>query len=353
MSVGAAIAPSERDIASIRILRLAVGIALALVFSQSVNWSGAFLAPVLVSVILTLPLPAPSLIAGLRFVAVLTGSLLVGLMLVPMLNNQPAAGVLLVLLVLFSCFYYGAKGGSPILTMFLLIGVTVVPAIGSESVDASLAITSGLALAAVVAVLFVWISFALFPDSQVLSRPGPKAQQPPAANIAARSALRSTIIVAPVFLWLLMSSETAAYAIALVKVASMGQQVSMEGTKAAGRDLIMSTLIGGVAAVIIWNLLQIWPVLVIYGLLFLLCGLIIGPHIFSGQSLAQRGPMWSYALLTMMIIIVPAALDPAGGDDAQVRIADRILMFLLATAYAVGAVYIFDRFWPGRTGSKG
>lgn len=168
------------------------------------------------------------------------------------------------------------------------------------------------------------------------------------ADAARRSALRSTAIVVPVLLWLLFTSETASYAVVLLKVATMGQQSELEDTRSAARDLLQSTLVGGVAAVIVWNVLQIWPNLIMYSLLFLLCGLIMGPKIFAGAGLAPRGSMWSYGLLTMMVIIAPAAMDTPGGDAAGARFSDRIVMFALATLYAVAAVYVFDRFWPDR-----
>ena len=59
--------------------------------------------------------------------------------------------------------------------------------------------------------------------------------------------------------------------------------------------------------------------------------------------------MWSYGLLTMMVIVMPGAMDSAGGDAAGARFSDRIVMFVLATLYAVVAVYVFDRFWPEKS----
>ena len=53
-------APDEKrmSIASVRILRMALGTALSMLFSQIVNWPLSFVAPVLTMFILSLPLPA-------------------------------------------------------------------------------------------------------------------------------------------------------------------------------------------------------------------------------------------------------------------------------------------------------
>jgi hypothetical protein len=337
------------DLASTRTLRLAAGIALALTYSQAVNWPASFITPVLVSLILCLPLPAPTAKFTVSFLLVISGSFLLGLLLLPMLHYQPAAGVLLISLCVFGCFYYGASGGSSAVTTFLLVGATIVPAIGSESVTIAVAFTQGLIVGAIIAFAFIWIAFKLFPDPIVQTPAAAPKPVPPAQSIVIRNALRSSAVLLPAFYWLLVSSETASYAVILVKIATMGQQSSFEDAQAAGRDLIASTLIGGAAAILVWNILQIWPTLVIYGLLFLLCGLVLGPKVFSGDGLAKNGPVWSYGLLTMMVIVAPAAIDSASGDGASTRFADRITMFFLATLYAISALYMFDALWPSRT----
>jgi hypothetical protein len=39
-------------------------------------------------------------------------------------------------------------------------------------------------------------------------------------------------------------------------------------------------------------------------------------------------------------------LDTNTGSSADARFYDRLLMFVWATLYGVGAVYVFDAFWP-------
>jgi uncharacterized membrane protein YgaE (UPF0421/DUF939 family) len=58
-------------IASVRILRLALGTSLSLWFSQAVGWQMSFIAPVFTLLVLGLPLPALKLKQGIGFVAVL------------------------------------------------------------------------------------------------------------------------------------------------------------------------------------------------------------------------------------------------------------------------------------------
>ena len=164
--------------------------------------------------------------------------------------------------------------------------------------------------------------------------------------VARRNAMRSLSIVLPITLWFLVSAASASNMAVMIKVAAMGQEAANQKAGDAAKSLIMSTLIGGAAAVIGWNVLSIWPSLSLYTLLIALAGLVFGPRIFSGRGLQADGATWSYGFLTMIVVLAPAVLDGDFGSSADARFYDRLLMFVWATLYGVGAIYIFEAFWP-------
>lgn len=341
------------DIASVRILRLALGTAVSLWFSQAVNWPMSFIAPVITMFVLALPFPAPKLKAGIGLITVLTISLFGGLLLLPTLTNQPMVGMLLLVIALYWSFYYTAKGGSALIGTFATVGIAVSTAIGTVNLDAVLAIVYGVSFGAAVGVLFVWVAHALLPDSMAPSDTEPAAAKPPAPPqpdlVEARwSAFRSLMIVLPVALFFLFSSASTAYVPVMIKVASMGQQATNEGTRLAGHSLVMSTIIGSAGAVIGWQVLSITPTLTIYTLLIAIAGLLMGPKIFQGRGMHSQAATWSYAFLTMIVILAPAVMDGAGGGPAGIKFWERLVMFGGTTVYAVGTVYIFDAFTASR-----
>ena len=250
----------------------------------------------------------------------------------------------------FWCFYYSASGGSPILGAFLTMGLAIVAAVGSDSIDAVIAVNLALTMNAIIAIGILWLAFVLIPEKppEEGQKPRPKAE-PPSRQEAIRSAWRSTAIVLPVIVFLLFYAGSASYLIVMIKVATMGQQAENDNTKAVGKSLLMSTFIGGIGAVIIWNLMSVWPSLINLILLVTLAGLLMGRKIFQGQGMTAVASTWSYAFLTMLVIIIPAVLDGAGGDAAGAKFFDRIAMLSWATLYGVAAVYIFDAFWRGET----
>ena len=335
------------DIAAVRILRLAAGTSLSLGFSQTVAWDMSFIAPVITLLLLATPLPAPTLKGGIAFVVVLSMSLFMGLLLLPPLQNQPLAGVLLLTLALYWTFYFTAKGGPALLGTLATVGVATSTAVGSVNLDAVIAIVQLVSIGTLVGVLFVWIAHAILPDAtarEAGSRPSPDPAQKPEPDLAeARwSAFRSLVIVLPIALWFVFSSASAAYVAVMIKVATMGQQAGSIGTRGAARSLLQSTLIGGVGAVLGWQLLRVAPTLPLYTLFIALSGLVFGRRIFQGKAMHPQAATWSYGFLTMVVILAPAVLDSAGGGPAGIKFWDRLSMFGFATVYAVGAVYVFD-----------
>jgi len=303
---------------------------------------------------LALPIPPLKLKGGVGFLVVLTGSLLAGLLLLPTLQNQPMVGVILLMLALYWSFYFTAKGGSALIGTFATVGIAVSTAVGTVNLDAVLAVVSGVSFGALVGLLFVWVAHAFLSDSMAVIPESPAAAKPPVPptpdlSAARWSAFRSLMIVLPVALWFLFSSASTAYVPVMIKVASMGQQATNDGARLAGRSLVMSTIIGGAGAIIGWQILSITPTLTIYTLIIALAGLIMGTKIFQGRAMHPQGATWSYAFLTMIVILAPAVMDSAGGGPAGLKFWDRLVMFGGTTLYAVCTVYIFDAFTSGRS----
>lgn len=339
------------EIAHVRILRLATGTGLSLWVSQAVAWDLSFIAPVMTLFILALPLPALSLKMGIKFLAAMTLSMYASLLLLPWLLDYQLVGLLLLVLALYWSFYFTAKGGSPVLGTFVTIGIALSTAVGSVSVDATLMLISGLIMNAMIGIVFVWIAHALVPDSKAGGFPGPAGPQGAGTadpEEARWSALRSTLIVFPIAFWFMLSGASTSYVPVMIKVASMGQQATNEGARLAGRSLILSTIIGGIGAIIGWNVLSVVPQLSVYTLLVALGGLVFGPRIFKGKGMHPDAATWSYAYLTMIVILAPAVMDSASGSSADMAFWSRLLMFALATLYGVAAVYVVDAFRPAR-----
>jgi len=337
------------DIASRRILRLALGTALSMGFSQLINWPLSFIAAVFTMFMLAVPLPAPTLKSGLKFVLALVIPAYVGMLLLPFLEHARWAGILLVTLALFGSFYYSARGGSPVMGMFMTVGITIVVTVGSVSADIMLMVVNGLAVGAAAGISFVAIAHALLPDlpppvgAGAGKRPAPPS--PPSAETAGRNALRSLAVVLPLVMVFLFINTSISYLVIMIKVASMGQQANAQASRSMGREQLESTIWGGIGAIIAFQLMSIWSSLLLFCLLIALACLLYGKRIFQGLAMHPKAGMWSYALLTMIIVLTPAVTSTQG--DASSAFYTRLMLFVIIAIYGTISVAVFDAFWPG------
>ena len=165
------------SIASVRTLRLALGAAIAIGFSQAGAWPMSFVAPVFVVILLALPAPALPLKSGIGFVLVLALSIYGGMLLLPLLVYQIASGILILTLLLFWSFYYPLRGGAALIGTFITVGLTLTVAIGRGSIDVFLALAAWVSINAGIAIAFVWLAHALLPDS--MAKPTPSSVPAP------------------------------------------------------------------------------------------------------------------------------------------------------------------------------
>ena len=336
-------------IADRRITRMAFGTAIALFVSQAVAWPVSFLMPILVAVILGLPLPRLNAKQTIGFIIALAVPLWGCLLLLPLLKYQPLVGFALLFFAIFGSFLFSANGGSKAFGAFLTMGLAVVTAIGSDSVALAVIVAQATTVNAIIALLFVHLAHILFPDHPFEGKmPMPPAPEKPDRAEALRSAWRSTAIVLPVVIFFLLIEGSSAYLVVMIKVATMGQQAENDRTRNVARSLLASTIIGGIGAVIIWELMKIWPSIIPYTLLIALGGLIMGQRMFKGLGPHPAIETWSYAYITMILLIAPAVTDGLTSSAAGAAFFDRFMIIVFATIYGVAAVSLFDALWRSK-----
>ena len=322
-------------------LRLAVGLGLAALIAY--GW--ALTAPFVVCVmaVLLLAKPGPTLPLGKGLVlAVLMGVLVAaGLLMVPLLENYAASGVLLTAVILFGLFYKGLMDSNPLVTIFV-ITFAVIPVAGvlEQALVSQLALS--LAIGVAVGTVVGFLASALFPDPPV---PETAAGPRPAAAIghdAARwIALRATLIVMPVFL--LALSNPSAYMAAIMKTVALGQQAGETDSRSAGRELVGSTCMGAIIALVLWLGLSLWPSLWMLILWLMAAALWTGSAMTGARRTGRQPTFWSNALVTALILFGPAIEDSASGKSVLQGALVRTTLFIAVSFYAWGTIWLLER----------
>jgi len=196
----------------------------------------------------------------------------------------------------------------------------------------------------------VAIAHALLPDIPLPSAGGtakkPVPPPKPALPAARRNALRSLLVVLPLVIIFLYIDSSISYVVVMIKIASMGQQAEKLDSRAMGREQLESTLWGGIGAIAAFHLMSIWSSLLLFCLLIALACLVYGKRIFQGYAMHPRFGMWSYALLTMIIVLTPAVIDAQGTGNAMAAFYTRLALFVIIAIYGTLSVTVFDAFWP-------
>ncbi|MEM5388516.1 DUF2955 domain-containing protein [Paraburkholderia phymatum] len=322
-----------------RALRLAIGTALCLALSFALDLSIPVVAPVFAVYLLAtrnrpLPLKAGVLLA--LVVALTTGS---GLLLVPLLRHYAFAGVALIGLMLFLAFRYGLRGGNNLVATFLVAGLTMISAAGTADFELAMTVVGALVKGLLLAVLISALMHGLIPEP-ASARPQPAARAMP-DDQAAYIALRAALVVMPAYL--LAMTDPASYMPIIMKSVSLGRQSCTTTARSAARDLIGSTLLGGVLAIGFWFSLRLFVHLWMFFLWMLLFGLLVGRKLYALSQTRYSPGFWLNSLVTMIILLGQSVQDSVAGKDVYTAFAVRMALFLAVTIYACFMLLLFEQ----------
>lgn len=330
------------DIAARRVFRLSLTTALALAGGYALALDLPYLAPLFGFMLTAAPKPPMGFKGYIGVSLVLSLTLGVGLILVPMLMYYPATALMLVLLGLFFSNYLSLNMGKAQVGLLLTVGVTMISAAGTLTFALATTLIEAMIISIGLALVCQSIVYPFFPEDE-----GPIAA-PPAVSPEESSwlAFRATLIIFPSYLLVLLNP--AAYLPVIMKAVLLGQQANVTNARVAGRELLGSTFMGGVLAIIFWAGLSMAPNLWMFFLWTLLFGIYISAKLY-GLFYSRYSPgFWQNAMVTLFILLGPAVADSATGKDVYKAFAVRIGLFIAITLYAWLALVVLDRWYHQR-----
>ncbi|SDD76359.1 Protein of unknown function [Cupriavidus sp. YR651] len=330
-------AAARRDHRARRALRLALGTALSLTISFGFQWPIPMVAPVLAVFLfasLDRPVTAKAALAMAVLVALTTAS---GLLLVPFLLYASLSGVLMAGLALFLAFRYGLRGGNNLVATFLAAGIALIPVAGTLDTGLALSVIGALARGLLLGALALNVCHWLIPDRDASP---PAARPAVSAHDADRMAWRATLVVMPAFL--LALTDPASYLPIIMKAVSLGRQ-SCTTARSAAMELLGSTLLGGLLAIVFWFALGLFVHLWMFFLWTLLFALVIARRLYAIRPTRATPGFWLNSLVTLIILLGQSVEDSAAGKDVYRAFAIRMGLFIGVSLYAVVMLRWLDR----------
>lgn len=335
----------ELDLRGLRIARYATGSTIAMAVAMGFNWNLSFLVPVLSLSFFSTPAPRPTLKAGVSFVAVITVACVAGLAVVRYLIPYPAIFFPIAGLLLLRIFHAMSSGKAPLLYTWLMLALLLIPMVALESVVLARGIAFAIAVGAVATILVVWLTYGLLPDPpSVLVEEAQQAKKPtlvPDVQERFETAVLSTIVVFPVMAIFFLFQWSGGLLV-LIFIALLSSQPAFAKNLKMGTGLVLGNAIGGLAAIITYELLVIVPELGFLVLLTFLAGLVFGTRVFSGKATA---PVFNMAFSTVLLII---GMTTGMGGDAGAKVYTRIAQVMVAVVYVVAAFSVAEKFTESR-----
>jgi len=324
----------------LRVIRYAAGATMAMAVAMAGGWLLCFIVPVLSLSFLANPAARPTLRTSAAFVSVVAVTCLLGLWLGRYLIPYPLVYVPFSGLLLFLIFYAEKRGQSPLLITFLLIAVLVIPLLSMQAEGLANLVAAGILFGAVVTLAVTSLVYWVFPEPLVpretsqAAKPSKAPALTPAESF--RSATLSTFVVLPLMLLFYMFERTGSLLI-LIFVAMLSQQPAFAKSFNIGKGLIVGNVIGGATALVMYELLVLYPSFLFMVLLTLLAGLVFGTRVFSGKP---SGALYGMAYSTLLLVI--GSVTTTTGD-AGAKVYTRVFQIILAVSYVVVAFGLLDR----------
>jgi len=312
------------------LIRFGVGVSGTYVVSEALEWSPAYLAPLFTAMLLAhLPRQLP-LKLGLVLIAVIGTAAAVGYLISVLLVATPTVLFGCASLVIFVALNTMAHGRAVMPMTFLLISVTLVPinAIVSPAHAAALpiALTKGMA----VAVLAVWIVFAIWPEGFV---PKPLLSTADVAS-PTRVAVVGAAILSALLLAFMLYGQNHANPVVTTTLLLVAQFEVQHGA-VKGFTRVFGALVGGLMGAVAYMLLAISPSLPVFAVIVFMLAILVAPFIARGGVVGASAQMTCNSFFA---VFGSALSDP---DTSAGTWATRLTLMFTAWLFAIGMMILF------------
>ncbi|UCB55821.1 MAG: DUF2955 domain-containing protein [Thiotrichales bacterium] len=334
-----------QDQTSVRIIRYTLGVTLSAALAYAINWPLSFLLPILVSFMLSLPLPMPPLAGGLRNMWYTLAAFGLGLLFSLFFLQFPMVYLLMLALVMFHMYYYLNRGGSLWLSLMSFIAILLLSMLGNSHEGLATGVSLNFIWTGWLTVVMVWVAYLLVPDPEDAPFPQKPGFQPGYSQPAAAAALKSTAVIMPLASLFYLFDLTS-YMLVMIFAALFLLKPELSAGKEAGRNSLISTLLGGAFAWVFYWLIVAVPEFYFYVALMGLTALYFGTQVFSGKPTAKY---YNSALIALLILV-----NGSMGEGAEFteKFIMRVILITLAVVYIVAALRVLDSFWPVKSSEK-
>lgn len=330
-----------------RIFRVAFGVTVSSAIAIGVGWPLSYLAPMLVASILGGSDLALGPKKSVAMLLVIFAGLFSGMLFSNLFMGQPTLACILLTVVFYWIYYFSNRGLLPNFAgMMLIIGMTAMPLMVQVDSTLGSAFFEGFLMATAVALLFAGLAYHCFPHQPEATEHAVEKALGKSRSHSLRIAGISTLVVMPVMIYFLTFNLLSS-ALIIVFIAILSLNPALDQGKKAGIGLLIGNGIGGLVAIVFYNLMKTAPHFDFYLLLLAAFSLWIAAQANSGKKVAA---LWGMALSTFLVLTGP--IFSGEGDDAGDKFSTRLLQIGAAAVYIIMAFRLTAEMWPKEDDEK-
>jgi len=326
-------------------MRYALGMVAMFAVVFTFNWPAAFLVILIGNGFLLGP--KPTLKFAFDFIFKFTLAWLIAVIISYLFLDYYILYILIIGLIMLHVYYADSSVLSPILKVAMCIMNMLVPLMSLKSLVLGTTVGSLLVIGSIGALLISFIVFALIPDieppaSQAKSSPAaPPAPAPkPSPKERFNLAIRSLAVLFPLLI-LFFFSNFQGDALILVYIALFASMPGFANDLSIGKMMIRTTLIGGLIAFFMYEILVIIPLFSFFMLM------VFGLALFAGHQLFTSG---KFALTIKKgfsaIIFIFGGAANSNEVDVGGKVGMRVLQMTILVVYLVLAFKLLEKFFP-------
>ncbi len=325
---------------TVQTFRMASGVWAAIAIAYGVAWPLSFMAPLFATIFLVFPAWVGWRMAS-QLLFRLFLSLLLGIFISEVLLGFPVICILLYGLLFFFIYYHDTPSAPPFAAMFMTLGITIVPMMGFSGEGLSQFIALAIFVNMAVGLFFAWIFHTLLPNSLAEIPPGlPQKGKPappplPSEEERVRQALTSTIVALTAVI-IFFSLNLVAYAYAMIQICFMVGAPNAKASAQALKDNAIACCIGGVAMIIVFNLLVAVPTYQFLLSVTLVATVFFSKKMFGGGPLAKA---YISGFVTFLVLLGTSTMVE---KIATTNFYLRIGQILFAGIFAIGGLIFVD-----------
>jgi len=314
------------------VLRYACGSAIIMMVALGFDYQLAYFTPVLALNFLAPTAKAPTLKSSAAFLLSVATASLTAIVFTRIFLNYPLVFLPLLALILFHLYYTTAL--QP-MKVWLIISLLLVPMMSLQSAHLGSVVAVNLFFNALMAMLLVWVIYLIFPWREPVTTGNHqvKTEQPSSRQRFISAVIKSLVVTPVLVVFFVFGWSDSLLVLFFIAILSMNPATA---NKKTGIAMILANLGGGLAAIIVFNLLTAATSYIYSGVLTLLVGLLFGNGLFSHKP---TSPLFGMAFSTFLLILGNViSLAGEAGDIVWVR----ILQIGIAMIYMVVAFSLVD-----------